>query len=104
MSASALAPQEIPEGNTSRTQHFMAVVKRYDALIAGESLRAEDTMAKRFKVGDIVQLKSGGPDMTVKEYGLDPDDVWCQWFGGRKLEVGQFPEGSLIPVTPAEKK
>lgn len=30
---------------------------------------------------------SGEPNMTVQE----PDDhVWCQWFGGRKLERGRF--------------
>ena len=44
-------------------------------------------MAKRFKVGDLVQLKSGGR-------GTKEGDVWCHWFGGRKLERGQFPEES----------
>ncbi|EKO3926144.1 DUF2158 domain-containing protein [Vibrio metschnikovii] len=44
------------------------------------------------KTGDIVKLKSGGPDMTVQSNG---DRVWCQWFAGKKLEVGKFPENSL---------
>jgi uncharacterized protein YodC (DUF2158 family) len=61
-------------------------------------------MAKRFKVGDIVQLKSGGPDMTVQEDGYPAGNIWCQWFGGRKLERGEFPEDSLVPAATAEKK
>jgi len=52
-----------------------------------------------FKTGDIVRLKSGGPDMTVKGYVLgDETSVICQWFAGReldKLESGHFPEDSL---------
>jgi uncharacterized protein YodC (DUF2158 family) len=41
-----------------------------------------------FRVGDIVQLKSGGPKMTVAE--SNPSNVkgrlLCQWFAGSKLE------------------
>jgi uncharacterized protein YodC (DUF2158 family) len=56
-----------------------------------------------FKVGDVVQLKSGGPDMTVAEASSvgDKDHVWCQWFGGRKLERGRFPAASLVS-TPSD--
>ena len=57
-------------------------------------------MAKGFEVGDVVVLKSGGPDMTVQEESTG-DHVWCQWFGGRKLERGRFPIASLVPATPA---
>ncbi len=52
-----------------------------------------------FKVGDVVVLKSGGPEMTVAV--LDKDHVWCQWFGGRKLEKGRIPVASLI-TAPTE--
>ncbi len=31
-----------------------------------------------FKIGDLVQLKSGGPVMTVTY--LDGDKVHCRWF------------------------
>ncbi len=65
-----------------------------------------------FNVGDIVKLKSGGPDMTVKSveksakssHGLQLDldapkefngYYTCQWFAGKKLESGRFPEESL---------
>ena len=49
-----------------------------------------------FKIGDVVMLKSGGPDMTVEDPKSYNDQVECQWFGGRKLERGRFPPGSLV--------
>jgi uncharacterized protein YodC (DUF2158 family) len=38
-----------------------------------------------FKEGDVVQLKSGGPRMTIKgigKYGIVPkeDNALCEWF------------------------
>lgn len=64
----------------------------------------------KYKTGDIVQLKSGGPNMTVENvndtaYGGLPVDAvtyGCQWFSGKKLEFGTFPEDSLI--VPETKK
>ncbi|HRE72598.1 MULTISPECIES: DUF2158 domain-containing protein [unclassified Candidatus Accumulibacter] len=61
-----------------------------------------------FQVGDIVQLKSGGPEMTVQKINDIGDDVStvrfrCQWFAGKKLESGSFPEESLKPVTQEQK-
>lgn len=55
-------------------------------------------MAKEitFTVGEIVKLKSGGPEMTVKSIpGTTDDNYYCQWFAGKKLEQGRFPAGSL---------
>jgi uncharacterized protein YodC (DUF2158 family) len=49
-----------------------------------------------FKVGDIVKLKSGGPDMTVRVVpGGAVTTYTCQWFAGKKLEQGSFPGDSL---------
>lgn len=43
--------------------------------------------------GTVVRLKSGGPDMSVKE---DLGSViLCQWFVGCKLESAFFPMESL---------
>lgn len=58
---------------------------------------------KLFKVGDIVKLKSGGPDMTVKEIIIDIDGhptghYRGQWFAGKKLDNGVFPYQSLKKV------
>ena len=49
----------------------------------------------KFKVGDLVKLKSGGPTMTVnswKHYGR-----WeCTWFSGKKHETGEFSPDALV--------
>jgi uncharacterized protein YodC (DUF2158 family) len=71
-----------------------------------------------YKIGDIVQLKSGGPQMTVqrivgsdnsnllikaadefmKSQGFREDDIVCQWFNGNKLESGTFKAEGLTKV------
>lgn len=57
-------------------------------------------MSDKFNSGDIVQLKSGGPEMTVKSYAVHHEAFECQWFAGKKLEKGYFVEESLIKVAP----
>ena len=34
----------------------------------------------KFKKGDVVLLKSGGPDMTVEEVYPHLETVYCRWF------------------------
>lgn len=52
-----------------------------------------------FNVGDIVRLKSGGPDMAVKNLPQEKGTIYvCQWFAGKKLEQGSFPADSLEKV------
>lgn len=55
-------------------------------------------MTQKFKTGDIVKLKSGGPPMTVKELG--PEDrggeYLCEWFSGSTLKSSNFAPDSLI--------
>lgn len=58
---------------------------------------------EEFKVGEIVKLKSGGPDMTVKEWSNYHKDYICQWFAGKKLEQGHFQAESLEPVATGAK-
>ena len=55
-------------------------------------------MRPTFKTGEIVELISGGPRMTIQEiFGeiFDDEDEYqqarCQWFDGQKLEQGVFP-------------
>ena len=64
-------------------------------------------MSQEFKVGDIVQLKSGGPKMTVNEvletHGEDKQDVRCAWFAGSKHEHAYFSVETLI-LAPEENE
>ncbi|MBU4564049.1 MAG: YodC family protein [Desulfarculus sp.] len=47
------------------------------------------------KEGDVVRLKSGGPQMTVKFVDREFHSVVCQWFEGHKLAEGNFSPESL---------
>jgi uncharacterized protein YodC (DUF2158 family) len=64
------------------------------------------TPGQRFKIGEVVTLKSGGPDMTIQELydsGQQPGGVRkyrCHWFAGQKLEGGVFSEDSLETPKP----
>ncbi|MBW0436017.1 DUF2158 domain-containing protein [Leptospira yasudae] len=64
------------------------------------------------KVGDKVQLISGGPEMTINDIGdydnfnvngvpYEPeikDDVTCQWFDGQELKSGTFKIATLQKI------
>jgi len=55
-----------------------------------------------FKIGDIVQLKSGGPKMTVVQISSSTN-IFCSWFAGAKHERANFhPDSLQAPVD--EKK
>jgi uncharacterized protein YodC (DUF2158 family) len=60
---------------------------------------------EQFKDGDIVQLKSGGPKMTVIE-GFIGTSGWvrCAWFAASKHETAAFPPESLKRPDADEKK
>ena len=64
---------------------------------------------KAYTVGTIVKLKSGGPDMTIKDVVENyttkkpTGDVICQWFAGKGLQQGTFPTDSLELVKPEAK-
>jgi len=47
----------------------------------------------KFKLGDIVQLKSGGPTMTVDSEGKS--ELACLWFAEAELKDGRFSATSL---------
>lgn len=60
-----------------------------------------------FSIGQIVRLKSGGPEMTVQAESTNIQgnvtSYSCQWFAGKKLERGSFPPDSLLLVEPEDK-
>lgn len=53
-------------------------------------------MAETFVVGDTVQLKSGGPIMTVED--LDENSVDCVWFNGKTEKRNNFITATLKKV------
>jgi uncharacterized protein YodC (DUF2158 family) len=65
--------------------------------------------APKFKIGDIVRLKSGGPDMIVVDRGalsfLMPPGVPCWWFSKRhgKVHRDSFPEELLVLAKSDER-
>jgi uncharacterized protein YodC (DUF2158 family) len=50
------------------------------------------------KIGDIVRLKSGGPDMTVCGYDHLKKLVSTDWFTAGARELGRFHEDELVKV------
>ncbi|QUD86961.1 YodC family protein [Phenylobacterium montanum] len=65
-------------------------------------------MANKFKKGDVVVLKSGGPPMTVDavpgEVAYHDDEYRCQWFKGATAANGFYGEHLLQAyVAPAKK-
>ena len=58
-------------------------------------------MTEPFKVGDVVQLKSGGLKMTVVGTSTDPRGeplVSCAWFAKEKKGQDCFPANALAKV------
>ena len=60
-------------------------------------------MEHEFRAGDVVQLKSGGPKMTIDgidKYGMGAthDSANCVWFEGTKRKQAVF---ELITLTKA---
>lgn len=57
----------------------------------------------KFVPGDLVQLKSGGPVMTVEKANHDYRGIWegsysCSWFAGAKDNHRSFSEAALEPA------
>lgn len=58
----------------------------------------------RFEVGDVVQLRSGGPEMTVQEVMEIGGHVRCQWFVQGELRTGIFHPRSLWVMARDEER
>src|SRR5690349_16227006 len=64
-----------------------------------------------FKAGDIVRLKSGGPEMTVHSFSPESEDkkvdnpsVYTRWFSGAKIEGSFFNPESLLAICVGKRK
>jgi len=56
-----------------------------------------------FQVGDMVELKSGSPTMTIERFdtiGGQPS-AWCTWFVGAQRNDAEFPLSSLQKIIPS---
>ena len=61
--------------------------------------RIKQSAMEDFEIGNVVQLRSGGPKMTV--HGVVSDgDVVCQWFEGNVVHEESFPREALQKVEP----
>ena len=54
-------------------------------------------MPEAFKIGDVVQLKSGGPIMTVSHLH-DAGALECMWFDGNQRRTATFKPDTLDTV------
>lgn len=59
-------------------------------------------MAEKFEVGAVVQLKSGGPAMTVSSIE-ESGRYRCVWFKGASREAANFEGHTLKPYAPPSK-
>jgi uncharacterized protein YodC (DUF2158 family) len=57
----------------------------------------EVVIMEDFEIGDVVQLRSGGPKMTVHSLVSD-GDVVCQWFESNEVHEENFPKNVLKTV------
>jgi uncharacterized protein YodC (DUF2158 family) len=82
----------------------------YSAFRSGFGIRGrrdgaleDGTMAQAFKTGDMVQLKSGGPRMTLTSLD-DRGYVRTAWFVGAEKEHGHFHLDALIGASAEPPK
>ena len=52
---------------------------------------------QKFRVGEVVKLKSSSLKMTVGGYNTH-GDVICRWFAGTDSKTDTFPEDALEPA------
>lgn len=44
-----------------------------------------------FQLGDIVRLKSGGPEMVIKDHSAQGEDIFiCHWFNENNINEDSF--------------
>ena len=55
----------------------------------------------KIKQGDVVKLKSGGPEMTVNFIFTD-DQCQCAWFQADVMITGKFSPDALMKIDDTE--
>lgn len=59
-------------------------------------------MEENFAIGDQVQLKSGGPIMTLSSLLDNDGTVECKWFSGEEVKHALFRAGTLKKARPPD--
>jgi len=60
-------------------------------------------LRRKFEVGDVVELMSGGPTMTVAGVLASGDNVSCAWMRGNKLQKHNFNTKALRIPQPEKR-
>ena len=47
-----------------------------------------------FQIGDVVKLKSGGPNMTVST--IKQEEIWCAWFDNNQEPKKAFFKPNML--------
>lgn len=59
-------------------------------------------MEQKFKIGDVVVLKSGGPDMTIHADEINDADFFgiyeCVWFVDEEMKFENFHQNALMKI------
>lgn len=71
-------------------------------IFAGKTVSRTFNEYEDFNVGDIVKLKSGGPNMTVDN--ASSSRIQCVWFVDATRYRDNFDQGALEKVVPTEPK
>jgi uncharacterized protein YodC (DUF2158 family) len=66
------------------------------------AVKGESPMAGQFQPGDVVRVKSGGPNMTVDFWDSELLDYVCTWFEKNKRMQGRFNEAVLEKLLPEQ--
>jgi len=72
---------------------------RRSAHTPGSAAQGKEIKMAELKPGDTVELKSGGPPMTIK-CQTDTGEFWCEWFLNGKLDSDTCTPDSLHLVDP----
>lgn len=57
-------------------------------------------MSEKIENGTVVQLKSGGPLMTIDSYDEDRQQYYCEWFVKEQRQAGYFSGTSIQKYEP----
>lgn len=63
-----------------------------------------ETGKSKFKIGDVVRLRSDSQDMTVRGFGVNPPQVSTVCYSNGTFVISYYEEDVLVMVKPLEEK